>query len=143
MGVGLFRSEFLFMNRGGDLPGEDEQFEAYARRCSDERLPVTIRTVDIGADKPLDRMSVNELRHEHALNPALGLRAIRWSLSEPAMFRQQLRAILRAARTARCGCWCRWWRTQRDSRRRWKLLARAQAAAARARRRLPMSKSGR
>ena len=61
-------------------------------------LPVTIRTVDIGADKPLDRMSANELRHEHALNPALGLRAIRWSLSEPAMFRQQLRAILRAER---------------------------------------------
>jgi phosphotransferase system enzyme I (PtsI) len=60
-------------------------------------LPVTIRTVDIGADKALDRMSANELRHEHALNPALGLRAIRWSLSEPAMFRQQLRAILRAA----------------------------------------------
>ena len=59
--------------------------------------PVTIRTVDIGADKALDRMSANELRHEHALNPALGLRAIRWSLSEPAMFRQQLRAILRAA----------------------------------------------
>ncbi|MBX9792994.1 MAG: phosphoenolpyruvate--protein phosphotransferase, partial [Burkholderiaceae bacterium] len=60
-------------------------------------LPVTIRTVDVGADKPLDRMSVNELRHEHALNPALGLRAIRWSLSEPAMFRQQIRAILRAS----------------------------------------------
>ncbi len=60
-------------------------------------LPVTIRTVDVGADKPLDRMSVNELRHEHALNPALGLRAIRWSLSEPSMFRQQLRAILRAS----------------------------------------------
>ena len=58
---------------------------------------MTIRTVDIGADKALDRMSANELRHEHALNPALGLRAIRWSLSEPAMFRQQLRAILRAA----------------------------------------------
>ena len=57
---------------------------------------MTIRTVDIGADKALDRMSANELRHEHALNPALGLRAIRWSLSEPAMFRQQLRAILRA-----------------------------------------------
>ena len=56
-----------------------------------------IRTVDIGADKPLDRMSAHELRHEHALNPALGLRAIRWSLSEPGMFRQQLRAILRAA----------------------------------------------
>jgi phosphotransferase system enzyme I (PtsI) len=60
-------------------------------------LPVTIRTVDIGADKPLDRMSAHELRHEHALNPALGLRAIRWSLSEPAMFREQLRALLRAA----------------------------------------------
>jgi phosphotransferase system enzyme I (PtsI) len=59
--------------------------------------PVTIRSVDIGADKQLDRMSANELRHEHALNPALGLRAIRWSLSEPAMFRQQLRAMLRAA----------------------------------------------
>ena len=60
-------------------------------------LPVTIRTVDIGADKPLDRMAAHELRHEHALNPALGLRAIRWSLSEPAMFTTQLRAILRAA----------------------------------------------
>jgi phosphotransferase system enzyme I (PtsI) len=98
LGVGLFRSEFLFMNRAGDLPGEDEQFEAYrAAVMAMNGLPVTIRTVDIGADKPLDRMSVNELRHEHALNPALGLRAIRWSLSEPAMFRQQLRAILRAS----------------------------------------------
>lgn len=97
VGVGLFRSEFLFMNRGGELPGEDEQFEAYRSAVeSMNGMPVTIRTVDIGADKPLERMSVNELRHEHALNPALGLRAIRWSLSEPAMFRQQLRAILRA-----------------------------------------------
>jgi phosphotransferase system enzyme I (PtsI) len=98
VGVGLFRTEFLFMNRGGELPGEDEQFEAY--RAAVEAMngmPVTIRTVDIGADKPLERMSVNELRHEHALNPALGLRAIRWSLSEPGMFRQQLRAILRAS----------------------------------------------
>ncbi|MCB1996441.1 MAG: phosphoenolpyruvate--protein phosphotransferase, partial [Rhodoferax sp.] len=60
-------------------------------------LPVTIRTIDIGADKPLDRMSVSELRHEHQLNPAMGLRAIRWSLAEPSMFRQQLRALLRAA----------------------------------------------
>jgi len=97
-GIGLFRSEFLFMNRDGELPGEDEQYEAY--RIAVEAMhgrPVTIRTVDIGADKALDRMSANELRHEHALNPALGLRAIRWSLSEPAMFRQQLRAILRAA----------------------------------------------
>ena len=98
MGVGLFRSEFLFMNRGGALPSEDEQFEAYrAAVLALNGLPVTIRTVDIGADKPLERMSVNELRHEHALNPALGLRAIRWSLSEPAMFRQQIRAILRAS----------------------------------------------
>jgi phosphotransferase system enzyme I (PtsI) len=86
------------MNRGSELPGEEEQFEAYrAAVIAMNGLPVTIRTVDIGADKPLDRMSVNELRHEHALNPALGLRAIRWSLSEPGMFRQQLRAILRAA----------------------------------------------
>ncbi|MDO9316349.1 MAG: phosphoenolpyruvate--protein phosphotransferase [Burkholderiaceae bacterium] len=98
VGVGLFRSEFLFMNRAGELPGEDEQFEAYrAAVLAMDGLPVTIRTVDVGADKPLDRMSVNELRHEHALNPALGLRAIRWSLSEPAMFRQQIRAILRAS----------------------------------------------
>lgn len=98
VGVGLFRSEFLFMNRGGELPGEDEQFEAYrAAVVAMQGLPVTIRTVDVGADKPLDRMSPQELRHEHALNPALGLRAIRWSLSEPGMFRQQLRAILRAS----------------------------------------------
>jgi len=98
LGVGLFRSEFLFMNRGGELPGEDEQFEAYRAAVEAMNgLPVTIRTVDIGADKPLERMSVNELRHEHALNPALGLRAIRWSLSEPGMFRQQIRAILRAS----------------------------------------------
>lgn len=60
-------------------------------------LPVTIRTVDIGADKPLEGMSSSELRHESVLNPALGLRAIRWSLSEPSMFRRQLRALFRAA----------------------------------------------
>jgi phosphotransferase system enzyme I (PtsI) len=60
-------------------------------------LPVTIRTVDIGSDKPLERLSQQDLRHDHGLNPALGLRAIRWSLSEPGMFRQQLRAILRAS----------------------------------------------
>ena len=98
MGVGLFRSEFLFMNRGGELPGEDEQYEAYKDAViAMKGMPVTIRTVDIGADKALERMSINDLRHEHALNPALGLRAIRWSLSEPGMFRQQLRAILRAS----------------------------------------------
>ncbi len=97
VGVGLFRTEFLFMNRNGDLPDEDEQFEAYVAAIDAMHgMPVTIRTVDIGADKPLDRMSISELRHEHALNPALGLRAIRWSLSEPVMFRQQIRAILRA-----------------------------------------------
>ncbi len=98
VGVGLFRSEFLFLNRGGDLPGEDEQYEAYRDAVLAMRgLPVTIRTVDVGADKPLERMSAQELRHEHGLNPALGLRAIRWSLAEPGMFRQQLRAILRAS----------------------------------------------
>ena len=98
VGVGLFRSEFLFMNRGGDLPGEDEQFEAYKAAVDAlHGLPVTIRTVDVGADKPLERMTQQELRHEHGLNPALGLRAIRWSLAEPGMFRQQLRAILRAS----------------------------------------------
>lgn len=98
VGVGLFRSEFLFMNRGGELPDEDEQFEAYHDAVVAMRgLPVTIRTVDVGADKPLDRMTGMELRHEHLLNPALGLRAIRWSLSEPEMFGRQLRAILRAS----------------------------------------------
>ena len=98
VGIGLFRSEFLFMNRDGELPGEDEQFEAYRSVVETmQGMPVTIRTVDIGADKPLERMSLSELRHEHQLSPALGLRAIRWSLSEPSMFRQQLRAILRAS----------------------------------------------
>ncbi|OYU25322.1 MAG: phosphoenolpyruvate--protein phosphotransferase [Burkholderiales bacterium PBB2] len=97
-GVGLFRSEFLFMNRGGELPGEEEQFIAYKAAVEAMRgMPVTIRTVDVGADKPLDRMSASELRHEHVLNPAMGLRAIRWSLAEPSMFRQQLRAIYRAS----------------------------------------------
>jgi phosphotransferase system enzyme I (PtsI) len=97
-GVGLFRSEFLFMNRDGHPPDEEEQFVAYRDAVQAMRgLPVTIRTVDIGADKPMDRSSANEMRHENLLNPALGRRAIRWSLSEPAMFRAQLRAILRAA----------------------------------------------
>ncbi|MDO9236565.1 MAG: phosphoenolpyruvate--protein phosphotransferase [Aquabacterium sp.] len=98
VGVGLFRSEFLFMNRGGDLPDEEEQYEAYRSAVDAMKgLPVTIRTVDIGADKPLEGLSSSELRHESVLNPALGLRAIRWSLSEPSMFRRQLRALLRAA----------------------------------------------
>jgi phosphotransferase system enzyme I (PtsI) len=98
VGIGLFRSEFLFMNRNGSLPDEEEQFEAYRETVVAMRgLPVTIRTVDIGADKALDRAAPLELRHDHGLNPALGLRAIRWSLAEPGMFRQQLRAMLRAA----------------------------------------------
>jgi phosphotransferase system enzyme I (PtsI) len=98
VGVGLFRSEFLFMNRADDLPGEEEQYQAYKQAVlAMKGLPVTIRTVDIGADKPLDRMTAGELRHHQILNPALGLRAIRWSLSEPGMFRRQLRAILRAS----------------------------------------------
>jgi phosphoenolpyruvate-protein phosphotransferase (PTS system enzyme I) len=98
VGIGLFRTEFLFMNRGHDLPSEDEQFAAYkAAVVAMKGMPVTIRTVDIGADKPLDRLSLHETRHEHSLNPALGLRAIRWSLAEPSMFRAQLRAILRAS----------------------------------------------
>ncbi|KQP21656.1 phosphoenolpyruvate--protein phosphotransferase [Pseudorhodoferax sp. Leaf267] len=93
-GVGLFRSEFLFMGRHGQLPDEEEQYQAYRRAVLGmEGLPVTIRTVDIGADKPLDRA----LKEEAHLNPALGLRAIRWSLADPAMFRTQLCAILRAA----------------------------------------------
>jgi len=99
VGVGLFRSEFLFMNRAGQsLPSEDEQFEAYrAAVIAMKGLPMTIRTVDIGADKSVDRPGSHEARHERSLNPALGLRAIRWSLAEPAMFRAQLRAILRAS----------------------------------------------
>jgi phosphoenolpyruvate-protein phosphotransferase (PTS system enzyme I) len=98
VGVGLFRSEFLFMHRGQALPTEDEQFVAYREAVEGMRgLPITIRTVDVGADKPLDRMTAHELRRESTLNPVLGLRAIRWSLSEPQMFRQQLRAVLRAS----------------------------------------------
>ena len=98
VGVGLFRSEFLFMNRGNDLPDEEEQYDAYRRAIEAMKgLPVVIRTVDIGADKPLEGLSSSELRHESVLNPALGLRAIRWSLAEPSMFRRQLRALYRAA----------------------------------------------
>ena len=94
VGVGLFRSEFLFMGRQGNLPDEEEQYQAYRRAVEGmSGLPVTIRTVDVGADKPLD-----DTRHDSAhLNPALGLRAIRWSLADPSMFLTQLRAILRAA----------------------------------------------
>ena len=94
-GVGLFRSEFLFMGRTGyvhKLPSEDEQFESYRRAVvAMKGRPVTIRTLDIGADKPLD------IAEQTALNPALGLRAIRYCLAEPQVFLAQLRAILRAS----------------------------------------------
>lgn len=94
-GVGLFRSEFLFMGRGAhglQVPDEDEQFEQYRKAVvAMKGRPVTIRTLDVGADKPLDPT-------EHtALNPALGLRAIRYCLAEPQLFLTQLRAILRAS----------------------------------------------
>ncbi|VVD71129.1 phosphoenolpyruvate-protein phosphotransferase [Pandoraea iniqua] len=93
VGVGLFRTEFLFMNME-EAPEEEEQFEAYKRAVESMKgLPLTIRTIDVGADKPLD----SHESYETASNPALGLRAIRWSLSEPRMFLTQLRAILRAS----------------------------------------------
>lgn len=90
-GIGLFRSEFLFLNRE-NLPDEDEQFEAYLTVVHKMHgLPVTIRTFDLGADKNIDSDK------RVAANPALGLRAIRLSLAEPKMFHTQLRAILRAS----------------------------------------------
>jgi phosphotransferase system enzyme I (PtsI) len=94
-GIGLFRSEFLFMGHSGQAsraPSEDEQFESYRKAViAMKGRPVTIRTLDVGADKPLDQ------DEETALNPALGLRAIRYCLSEPQLFLTQLRAILRAS----------------------------------------------
>ncbi|MES2047901.1 MAG: phosphoenolpyruvate--protein phosphotransferase [Pseudomonadota bacterium] len=94
-GVGLFRSEFLFMGRTGQdhqLPSEDEQFIAYRDAVTAMKgRPVTIRTLDVGADKPMDTTEHN------ILNPALGLRAIRYCLKEPQIFLTQLRAILRAS----------------------------------------------
>jgi phosphotransferase system enzyme I (PtsI) len=99
VGVGLFRSEFLFMGRESQhqtrLPDEEEQYQAYKRAVEGmQGMPVTIRTIDVGADKPIDGKAASKQEH---LNPALGLRAIRWSLADPAMFLTQLRAILRAA----------------------------------------------
>ena len=93
-GVGLFRSEFLFLNRDG-LPSEDEQFEAYRAVAEGmEGRPVTIRTFDLGADKTLEGF---DGLARVAPNPALGLRAIRFCLAEPRLFLTQLRAILRAS----------------------------------------------
>ena len=92
MGVGLFRTEFLFLNRD-DLPGEDEQFEAYRQVVQAMNgMPVTIRTLDLGADKAITGAQLV------GPNPALGLRAIRFCLAEPQIFLTQLRAILRASR---------------------------------------------
>ncbi len=93
-GVGLFRTEFMFLNRK-DLPGEDEQFEAYREvaRAMQGR-PVVLRTLDLGADKALNGSGEGS----HSMpNPAMGLRAIRFCLAEPQMFCTQLRAILRAS----------------------------------------------
>ncbi|MBV8046661.1 MAG: phosphoenolpyruvate--protein phosphotransferase [Paludibacterium sp.] len=91
-GVGLFRSEFLFLGRDS-LPSEDEQYEAYRSVLEQMKdLPVTIRTMDLGADK-----SPRWLNHGVAENPALGLTGIRLCLAEPLMFRVQLRALLRAS----------------------------------------------
>lgn len=108
VGVGLFRSEFLFMGRNGQLPDEEEQYRAYRAALDGmQGLPVTIRTIDIGADKPLEGRSSGKAgiiagsvaggSAASGAHSALGLRAIRWSLADPAMFRTQLRAILRAA----------------------------------------------
>ncbi len=91
-GIGLFRSEFLFMGRD-TLPNEQEQFEAYQCAASAMKgLPVTIRTIDLGADK-----NPKWAIHGTGDNPALGLSGIRLCLLEPQLFRTQLRAILRAS----------------------------------------------
>ncbi len=91
-GVGLYRTEFLFMNRR-EWPDEEEQFQAYRKVAETMKgMPVTIRTLDLGADKQADPDAART-----CTNPALGLRAIRLCLAEPAVFHMQLRAILRAS----------------------------------------------
>jgi len=93
VGVGLYRTEFLFMNRS-EMPSEQEQFEAYKHVAEAMKgYPVTIRTLDIGADKQLNPDEVVT-----ATNPALGLRAVRYCLAEPHIFHTQFRALLRASR---------------------------------------------
>jgi phosphotransferase system enzyme I (PtsI) len=94
-GIGLYRTEFLFMNRP-DLPDEDEQFRAYTKVVKAlAGKPVTIRTLDLGADKHADGGAIP---HDNiSANPALGLRAVRLCLHDVSLFRPQLRAILRAS----------------------------------------------
>lgn len=94
-GVGLFRTEFIFLGRG-DMPSEDEQFEAYRKTVKGmEGRPITIRTFDLGNDKNLHTDSAEDRKRE---NPALGLRSIRLSLTDPKSFQSQLRAILRVSK---------------------------------------------
>jgi phosphotransferase system enzyme I (PtsI) len=96
-GVGLYRTEFLYMNRQGKpttLPTEEEQYEAYARVVASVNGTITIRTLDLGADKQVDSGSRSGPTPN---NPALGLRAIRLCLREPELFRAQVRALLRAS----------------------------------------------
>ena len=96
VGVGLYRTEFLYMNRNTP-PDEEEHFETYLEVIKALRgLPLTIRTVDLGADKEVDGIG-RQSSHIRS-NPALGLRAVRLCLKEPEFFRPQLRAILRASK---------------------------------------------
>ena len=91
-GIGLYRTEFLFMNKR-EMPDEEEQFQAYKKVAEAMHgLPVTIRTLDLGADKQMNPDSVSD-----CANPALGLRAVRLCLAEPQIFHTQLRALLRAS----------------------------------------------
>ncbi len=91
-GVGLFRTEFLFMNRM-DLPSEEEQYQAYRRVIEAVGSnPVTIRTLDLGGDKFISTVDI-----PREMSPFLGCRAIRFCLQQPAIFKTQLRAILRAS----------------------------------------------
>ncbi len=91
-GVGLYRTEFLYMNRA-EIPDEEEQYRKYSQVLNQTTRPVTFRTLDIGGDKPVEGISVNNL----ITNPALGRRAIRLCLHDLALFKPQLRAIYRAA----------------------------------------------
>lgn len=91
-GIGLFRSEFLYIGRN-ELPGEEEQFQAYKQAVQNMAgKKVIIRTLDIGADKQADYLNI-----EKEENPALGYRAIRICLAQPEIFKTQLRALFRAS----------------------------------------------